>query len=255
MFKRRARVPKVRFPTPPEGGMTYANWRFGVDGISEVNCTFHFDNDPGPHSDLYFQSYDASIDGTGTYHGVQTIGLAIMSRFGTTDLGEVRPAEGAYSVAGTDEGPFVSLRAKYTIGAGSYSTRLRRIDEGTDGGGDWFEFSVTRHDGGDSATAVIGAIRFPRRSPGVPATIADGGGSWTEFWDNNGPVLYPVPLWKVRIDPPVANGTVTAQGVRLHCSRMPNGLIDWDPVTRQVVTTIGGDTLRSGSCDQNLRIS
>jgi hypothetical protein len=233
--------------------MTYANWRFGIERIAAVRCSFHFDNDPGPRSDLYFQSYDASIDGTGTYHGVQTIGLAIMSRFGTTDLHEVQPAEGAYSVAGTDEGPFVSLRMSYPIGAGSYTTELRRIEAGGGPDGDWFEFSVTRLSTG--ITTLVGAIRFPRRSSERPAVIADGGGSWTEFWDNNGPVLHPVPLWRVRIDPPVANGYVPAEGARLHCSRMPNGVIDWDPAARQVVTTIGGDTLRTGSGESNVRLS
>jgi hypothetical protein len=236
--------------------MTYANWRFGIDGIAAVRCTFHFDNDPGPRSDLYFQSYDASIDGTGTYHGVQTIGLAIMSRFGTTDRREVRPAEGAYSVAGTDEGPFVSLRMNYPIGAGSYATELRRTEPDPAGGGDWFEFSVTRDPTAPTrVTTVIGEIRFPRRVPDRPAALGDGGGSWTEFWDNNGPVLYPVPLWKVRIDPPVANDTVMPEGVRLHCSRMPNGVIDWDPASRQVVTTIGGDTVRTGTGESNVRIN
>ncbi len=260
VFKRRRPVSgarRVRFPSPPEGGMTYANWRFGVDAISEVSSTFHFDNDPGPESDLYFQSYDASIDGTGTYHGVQTIGLAIMSRFGTTDLSQVRPAEGAYSVAGTDEGPFVSLRMRYPIGAGSYSTRLVRAEADVEGSADWYEFSVTRHGpAGTEAgvTTLIGAIRFGRRRRDRPASLADGGGSWTEFWDNNGPALHPVPLWKVRIEPPVANGETVAEGMRLHCSRMPNGVIDWDPVARQVVTTIGGETLRTGTGDKVVRL-
>lgn len=238
--------------------MTYANWHFGTDAISEVSCTFHFDNDPGPASDLYFQSYDAAIDGTGTYHGVQTIGLAIMSRFGTTDLDQVRPAEGAYSVAGTDEGPFVSLRMEYPIGAGSYTTRLGRAEADADGSGDWYEFRVTRHRAGGSeadVTTLVGAIRFARRRRDRPSSLADGGGSWTEFWDNNGPLLHPVPLWKVRIDPPIADGETPADWVRLHCSRMPNGVIDWDAVSRQVVTIIGGDTLRRGSGDKTVRLN
>ncbi len=225
--------------------MTYANWRFGIDAISEVRCSFQVDNDPGPKSDLYLQLYDASIDGTGTYHGVQTIDLAIFSRFGTVDVNEIRPADGAYAVAGTDEGPFVSLRRPYRLGTGGFTSVLRRGEQ--DGAGDWFEFSLNRHlEGGGVEETKIGAIRFPRRSPDGPATLADGGGSWTEFWDNNGPVLHPVPLWTVRFDPPLANGTTAAEGVTLRYSRMPNSLIDWDPDSGQVVTTIGGDTQRPG---------
>lgn len=75
--------------------------------------------------------------------------------------------------------------------------------------------------------------------------MADGGGSWTEAWDNNSGVLHPVAFWQVRLDPPVADGGVPARGVTMRTSRMPNGRIDWDPVRRQVVSVIGGDTRRS----------
>ena len=233
--------------------MTYANWRFGVSPIAEVRCTFHLDNDPGPDSDLYLQLYDAPIDGTGTYHGVQTIDLAIFSRFGTVDVDEVRPAAGAWAVAGTNEGPFVSLRTHYRLGAGSFATVLRRAEP--DGDGDWFEFLVERLAGAEApGTTRVGAIRFPRRNPVVPAALADGGGSWTEFWPNNGPKLLPVPLWEVRIDPPVANASTPAEGVTLRYSRMPNSVIDWDAARGQVVTTIGGDTRRERDDPRTLRL-
>jgi hypothetical protein len=226
--------------------MTYANWRFDVGQIADVRTTFDLDNDPGRGSDLYLQLYDAPIDGTGTYHGVQTIDLVILSRFGTVDLGEVRPAPDAFSVAGTDEGPFVSLRMKYRLGQGRFSTRLRRGEP--DGDGDWFQFSVGR--GGDAEETVVGSMRFPRRRRDTPASFADGGGTWTEFWDNNGPVYHEVPLWRVRIDPPVANGEAAAVGATLRYSCMPNSIIYWDPERRQVVTTIGGSTERP---DDNVR--
>jgi hypothetical protein len=247
-----ARLRSFLFPEQPEGGMTYANWRFGIESISEVSCTFHLDNDPGPKSDLYLQLYDASIDGTGTYHGVQTINLVIFSRFGTVDRAEVRPAAGAYSVSGTSEGPFVSLRMEYSIGPGSYRSVLRRGEP--DGAGDWFDLSIARAGDGSWDETPVGAIRFPRRNPEVPATLADGGGSWTEFWDNNGPVLRPVPLWQLRIDPPLANGEVPAEGVTLHYSRMPNSVITWDEVSRQVMTTIGGGTRRTVEGARSYRI-
>lgn len=268
----RSREAADPFPDPPQGGMTYANWSFGLEGLFQIETSFHLDNDPGPTSDLYLQLYDAPIDGTATYHGVQTTNLVIFSRFGTTDLNEVRPAPGARAVAGTDEGPFVSLRLPFPLGAGSFRTRLRRAERGRGDGdeenqdGDWFELSIERTDGGptdrtstsgtggggtraDDAPSVgeVGAIRFPRANRRVPATMADGGGTWTEFWDNNGPVLYPVPLWQIRVDPPLANGTTRARGVTLRYSQMPNGLIDWDRrvgEAGQVVTTIGGSTMR-----------
>lgn len=234
--------------------MTYANWRFGIPSIHSVRSSFHLDNDPGPESDLYLQLYDASIDGTGTYHGVQTINLAILSRWDTQDAGEVRvAAPDAYVVVRDDEGPYVSLRMPYRIGAGSFTTALRRTEG--DAGGDWFEFAVGRvSPGGSVDETVVGSVRFPRRRPDQPATFADGGGSWTEYWDNCGPAVLPVPYWRVRIDPPVANGTTPAEGVTFRYSRMPNGLIDWHPQLGQVVTEIGGDVMRGSSTPSTVRL-
>ncbi len=91
----------------------------------------------------------------------------------------------------------------------------------------------------------VGAIWFPRRRAAEPATIGDGGGTWTEFWDNNGPVLRPVPLWRLRLDPPRADDGARPEGVTLAYSRMPNSNIEWDAARRQVVCVIGGATRRS----------
>jgi hypothetical protein len=245
-----------RFPDPPEGGMTYANWRFGRPGLSEVRSSFHLDNDPGPASHLYLQLYDAPIDGTAQYHGVQTIGLAIFSRFTTVDLDEVRPAPGAHRVAGTDEGPYVSVRLPLALPAGAYSASVRRLEP--DGDGDWFGFEVALpSDGvaGGRDVRPVGAIRFPRRRTDRPATLADGGGTWTECWDNNGPVLHPVPLWRLRLEVPVADGDLPATGATLRYSRMPNGSMVWDGRARQLVTVIGGDTRRPSRTPSSLRLA
>ncbi len=219
--------------------MTYATWRFAPGGLSELSCSFYIDNDPGPDSHLFLQLYDGSIDGTPTYHGVQTIDLAIFSRFGTTDLGEVRAAPGATKVAGSDEGTFVSLRKPLDVDVGHYTSSVRRAEADRDG--DWFEFAVGPAEKGEE---VVGAIRFPRRYPDVPAAIADVGGSWTECWDNNGPVLHEVPLWGVRLDPPRDARGRQPEGVSFSYSTMPNSAIWWDEERGQVVTVIGGDTRR-----------
>lgn len=234
--------------------MTYANWRFGVPGVDQVAVTAHLDNDPGPRAHLYLQLYDAPIDATPTYHGLQTIELAIFSRFGTVDLGCVRPAPGTEAVAGTDEGPFVSIRRHFPLGPGTFKSCLARREP--QGGGDWFEYQVARvHPGGGSPLepTVVGAIWFPRARPAVPARIGDYGGSWTECWDNNTGVRHDVPYWKVRLDPPVANGNLRATGATLRCSRMPNGTIEWDSQAEQVVSVIGGDTWRRGSGVREVR--
>ncbi len=233
--------------------MTYANWRFGIPAVHSVRSSVHIDNDPGRESHLDLQLYDASIDGTGTSHGVQTIDLALLSRWGTQDAGEVRPAApDAYVVVRDDEGPYVSLRMPYRLGAGSFTTALRRT--GGDAGGDWFEFAVGRVADGIVDETVVGSMRFPRRRPDRPATFADGGGSWTEYWDNCGPKVLPVPYWRVRLDPPVANDDAPAEGVTFQYSRMPNGVIDWDPQLGQVVTEIGGETTRGSSTPRTVRL-
>lgn len=243
----------LRFPDPPEGGMTYANWRFGRPGLSRVRSSFHLDNDPGPDSHLYLQLYDAPIDGQPTYHGVQTSDLAIFSRFGTTDAGHVRPAAGATVVTGTDEGPYVSVRRPFALDVGSYWSELRR--SGHQGDGDWFEYVVGRAGGAEpAAETVVGAIWFPRRRPESPATLADGGGSWTEFWDNNGPVLHPVPLWRLRLELPTAEDGLTPEGVTFAYSRMPNADIGWDPAAAQVTFVLGADTRRSTGTPRTVRL-
>jgi hypothetical protein len=128
----------------------------------------------------------------------------------------------------------------FAVGPGRYWARLQRVE--ADGGGDWFAYRLGP--ASDSEGSALGAIWFPRRQAGTPATIADDGGSWTEFWDNNGPVFHPVPRWEVRIDPPVAEGGLRPRGVTFSYSSMPNANIAWDPEANQVVSSIGGDTRR-----------
>jgi hypothetical protein len=244
-------VNEAVFSVPPEGGMTYANWRFGHKRLDEVASSFHLDNDPGPASHLYLQLYDAPIDGAAMYHGVQTTNLAIFSRFGTVDLDDVRVGRGAYKVAGTDEGPYVSLRMPFMLGVGAFRATVRRTEG--DHAGDWFEYRIARqHD--PAPGTLVGAIRFPRRRRHTPAAMADGGGTWTECWDNNGAVLHPVPLWALRLDPPMANGSWRAQGVTLRYSRMPNAASHWDARRSQLVTTIGGQTRRTEDAASTIRL-
>jgi hypothetical protein len=220
--------------------MTYVNWRFGTR-LSYYQQTFTVHNDPGPNSHLYLQMYDGSIDGQGYYVGVQTTNLAIFSKFGTTNLADVRTGTSAIKVSGTDEGPYVSLRQSYTLSAGTYTIRIIRNE--FDGNGDWFDYYLARAGEAGNGT-YIGGIRFQRSTAGTPATLPDFGGTWTEFWDNNGATLYPVPYWKLSFGIPVTTGGKAATSATTAYSAMPNSDIYYDTADGLVKAELGASTPR-----------
>jgi len=230
----------INYPLPPNGGMTYANWYFDQAKISSITIPFTINNDPGPTSDEYLQFYDTSVDGTGSYFGVQTIGLALFSRWGTNDLSNVRLGPNATKVAGTENGAFVSLRLNYQIPVGNYIATVKRAE--FDGTGDWFDYYLTKN----GVQTYVGGIRFTRATTGTPAGFSDGGGSWTEFWDNNNNTqLYPVPVWSVSVGIPTANDTFRAKRVITSYSPMPNSDIYLDGA--QIHMKIGDSTPRCHS--------
>lgn len=215
-------VPPFAFPPAPNGGMTYVNWHFNIPDIHTLAFQIKIDNDPGTRSDLFLQLYDGNVDGSGQYFGLQTTGMVLFSRFGTASPADASVPNG--STLALDGNPnngegstYISVRRNFgSLSAGTYSVRMTR--DAYDGTGDWFKYYVTFPNGGEH---YVGAIRFPRTDAGVPASFHDGGGTWTEFWDNNGPVLRPVPLWHVRTAV-TANGNVVPVNVISSYSAMPN---------------------------------
>ncbi|HSX23977.1 MAG TPA: hypothetical protein VLE74_02645 [Candidatus Saccharimonadales bacterium] len=228
------------FPsTAQAGGMTYVNWSFGSSDINNLQHEIDILNDPGTSSHEFLQLYDAKIDNTGQYYGLQTTGTAIFSRFGTTDKSNVVTGPGSTVTAGTNEGPFVSLRHDFgSLPAGHYSTRMVRAK--FDGAGDWFDYFVTFPGKSES---YIGSIRFPRANPGTPASFQNGGSSWTEFWDNNdiGGPLQAVPTWHVVVT--VKAGGATPVSATSRYSVMPNSDVFADSADA-VHQVIGGSTAR-----------
>ncbi len=212
-------VPKSFPATAQGGGMTYVNWNFNTPSINSLKHEIDIKNDPGANSNEYLQLYDANIDNTGQYYGLQTTGMAIFSRFGTVDKSNVVAGPGSTITSGTNEGPFISLRHQFgsSLPVGHYSTRMVRAR--FDGRGDWFDYFVTLPGKNES---YIGSIRFPRANPNTPASYKDGGGTWTEFWDNNatGP-LKKVPLWHTVVGAS-ANGSVGPASAISKYSAMPN---------------------------------
>lgn len=240
-------VAPVNFPPPPVGGMTYVNYNFaqGVTGLSSVTIEINLENDPGTASDFYLQAYDGNTNtGYGYYFGIQTNGRLIASIFGTTDTSNIVAGSGSYAEFGTNEGPYVSLRRDLgSLPPGSYTVNLNRSSY--DGIGDWFDFFAITP---GSPAIHIGSLRFPRTGA-EPTTLSRSGGTWSEYWANNGSTLYPVPYVKVTskfIEGKDQNGiVVTPLALNLDYSAMPNSdmrIIDIRSGT--VHHEIGGNTSR-----------
>ena len=235
-------VPPTNYPPPGTGGMSYVNWHFNTaQNISSVQDTINIYNDPGNTSDEYLQLYDANIDNSGQYYGIQTTGLVLFSRWDTSDTSNVMPGPGSYVTNGTETGStYVSLRHDFgDLPVGQYTTNMVRANY--DGTGDWFDYYVTFP---GQSQQFIGAIRFPRANSGVPASFHDGGGTWTEFWDNNNDTtLYPVPLWHVSVKA-TANNSLIPTSANSSYSTMPNSDTYAESPGGYVDYVIGGSTPR-----------
>jgi hypothetical protein len=234
-------VAPTNYPPPPVGGMTYTNWHFDTSqGISSLQFTINIFNDPGNTSDEYLQLYDGNIDNTGQYFGIQTTGTIIFSQWNTADLSNIELGPGATEVNGTETGSqFISLRyAAGDLPVGQYTVNMTRTNY--DGTGDWFAYYITFP---GQAQRYIGSIRFPRASPSIAASFKDGGGSWTEFWNNNGTTLYPVPLWHVNLEVRADSGLVPNSAISSY-STMPDSDIYAESPGGYVDFVIGGSTSR-----------
>jgi hypothetical protein len=72
-----------------------------------------------------------------------------------------------------------------------------RVSRGeADGERDWFYMFVRRD--GEAGESFVGGIRFDRAKPGIPATFANGGGSWVEVFNDPGDALKIAP-WSIRL--------------------------------------------------------
>ncbi len=234
-------VAPSNYPPPPVGGMTYTNWYFDTsERLNYIKATAQVLNNPGNTSNEFLQLYDANIDNAGQYFGIQTTGRVLFTAWNTSDMSGIYAAPGAYAVNGAETGnAFISIRRDFgSLPTGQYTVEVQRsIFDGT---GDWFEYFVTFP---GQPRQHIGSIRFRRATAGVPAAFRDGGGSWTEFWTNNGNTLQPVPLWQVKVAVTGNNGLVP-NSARSTYSSMPNSDIFAESPGGYVNMTLGGNTSR-----------
>lgn len=227
------------------GGMTYVNWNFKTSDIHSLKFDVDIDNNPGNQSDLYLQLYDASIDGSGQYFGIQTTGTVLFSKFGTANPNDASvPAGSTLAIDGNpfngEGSTYISIRRGFgALPAGHYTVRMSRNNY--DGTGDWFGYFVTFP---GQAETYVGSIRFPRSNAAVAASFSDGGGTWTEAWDNNGASLFPVSLWHVHTAV-IANGNILPYSAVSAYSSMPNSDISAESDGGLVDLILGGCTTRT----------
>jgi len=163
----------------------YAHWGF-TSAHARLDWDVEVTRDPGSSVGEYLALFNGSIDGSGFYLGLQTdvahpglgrgIGKGlIFSTWWSFDAADTRLVPGGFREMGTHEGRFIGVRRPYPWGAGRYRVSLARSGPDVANGRamDWFELSIaTRPDGQGE---LIGGLRFPRRSPGSPASIDPGG--------------------------------------------------------------------------------
>jgi len=238
------------------------SWQFDAPSSRmEWDVTVHVD--PGSSTGEYLGLFNGTIDGSSFYLGMQTnmsnpalgrgVGKGlIFSTWWSFDEADIRVAPGGYREMGTHEGRFIGVRQTYPWTTGDYRVALARAE--ADGDHDWFELTITPTDPpmaqGDRSVAtgpteLIGALRFPRRSPGEPARIDAGGAVLFMEVYGSARTWADVDRWDVDVMA-YADGTRCPSGGTKYPAFpygqvMPNANIRYEPERERVVLQMGGD--------------
>ncbi len=173
--------------------VAYVHWGFPAP-VDVMEWDLTVGDDPGSTVGEYLALFNGSIDGSQCYLGLQTdvfspgsgrgIGKGlIFSTWWSFDEDDTRVADDGFRQLGTHEGTFVGVRRPYEWTTGDYRVTLRRSTAETVGGRtfDWFDLSMTPALPA-GADEWIGALRFPRRTNRVPASIDPGGVLFLEVY-------------------------------------------------------------------------
>ncbi len=177
----------------------YVHWDFPAPlDVLEFDLTVH--TDPGTSVGEYLAPFSGYIDGSQFYFGLQTdiqhpetmegVGKGlIFSTWWSFDEADIRVAADGFHQLGTHEGKFVGVRRTFDWGVGDYRVCLSRANVDVVDGRelDWFDLTIAPiaplsvsdptvlsalgRPGEIGEGTWIGAMRFPRRTPGVPARI------------------------------------------------------------------------------------
>jgi hypothetical protein len=169
----------------------YVHWEFAAPlDVLEFDFTIH--EDPGTGVGEYLAPFSGYIDDSQFYFGLQTniqhpetmqgVGKGlIFSTWWSFSVEDIRVADDGFYQLGTHEGMFVGVRRNYDWSAGDYRVAISRANVEVVNGRelDWFDLTIAPTGpivGADrpaetGAPTWIGAMRFPRRTPGTPARI------------------------------------------------------------------------------------
>jgi hypothetical protein len=231
----------------------YTHWDVGPAPVSSLEFHIGLHDDPGTIVGEYFAPWNGTIDGCDFYLGIQTDLLhpqvgwtgkgALFSTWWTFDLGDTRCAPDGFYEQGTHEGRFVGVRRNLEWTPGEWVLRLDRGE--ADRGGDWFDM---RFGPAGVEPAWIGALRFARRDPSVPAAIAPHGTGFVEVYANAA-TYAEIAEWHV-------DAMAYGEGRRARAARseypwyrpgrqVPNATTWYDPERDRVHARIGGTVARA----------
>lgn len=240
-------VAPTNFPPAPSGAMNYIKYSFGSSSLTSINVRLNLLNSLGStNNHMYYQGYESQIAGKEFYFGIQGHGLLIFSVFGIGDTNRAVLGSGATVTSGQETGSsFLSVRLSIgdQLATGNYFVKLSRAAGDSDG--DWYDYNVTLPSG---TTRYVGSIKVPRNTTSASFMNAPGA-AWTEFWDNNGNTLMPVPLTKLTTmiqEAKGANGQILKPtSAQLTYSPMPNADMKvLDTRTLEIQQVVGGNTSR-----------
>ena len=251
----------------------YVHWDFGPRPLTSLSFDITMHTDPGSGVGEYFSPYNGTIDGHQIYFGIQTdvfrpevggVGKGcIFSTWWTFDAADTRPeADGGFIQLGTHEGRFVGVRRTYDWGIGDYRLTVTRAEP--DGDGDWFAMSVqpiaavrtaAPTDAAGSAlrpeatgpAVPLGALRFRRAEPDVPATIKPGGPAFLEIY--GGANTYAdIADWSLDVmgyGDDVAAVSARSDYPAFPHAEVPNADVHFDAVRGRVALRFGSSAVRT----------
>jgi len=243
-------------PLGETGGLHYVWWDFGMDLFTSLTIDVTIHNEPSNGDGLYFQMYQAEINGVGFYFGLQTdvyregVGSTgkgvIYSRWETLDLANTAPAPGGWASSASTEGDFVGIRMNYAWHPGSY--RLRIAPASTDAVGDWYGVWIYDKSKGWAET-YLGALRFPS-VPQHQRGIKNGWVTWTELY-YKAIQQTPVPDWHVSIDGVYASDALISPiAATSRYSHIEQTDIYYDPATGCIHFLVGPRVVREHPAGQ-----
>jgi len=231
------------------GGLHYVFWNFDTPYFNSLTINLTILYEPDNRDGLYFQMYQATINGVGFFFGLQTrmynpikhiVGKGILfSRWETKNLSNVKTVEEGWSENDDYEGDFVGIRKLYDWSNHSYQFKLQYIE--SDDVGDWY--GVWINDLDESTQEFLGSIRFPITSSNKTG-ISDGGITWTELYYKK-VELTPIPTWHVSIDGiHVTDNKIPAKSATSSYSDINHTDIWYDEITKKIHLTMGPNVER-----------